>query len=142
MTSRRLAAVLLTALALAFSGLTVASAPATSAPPKTVLFNMYAHGTVAPKRIYLTADAGPWLKKLQWKNWGKARTSATGVYISNCASCAPPARRTATVWLSKPVVCTSGEGKGLRTYNKAVVILSAPDEGADNRVFEIPAGCP
>ena len=142
MTSRRIAAVLLTALALAFSGLTVGSAPATSDAPKTVRFNMYAHGEVAPQRIYLTANAGPYLKKLGWTHWGATTTVAEGVYVSDCASCSPPKRRAATVRLSKPVVCRSGEGKGLRTYRTAVVTLSKPDQGSTDTTFRIPAGCP
>lgn len=133
---------LLTALALAISGLTVASGPATSATPKTVLFNMYAHGYVKPRTIYLSADAGPYLRKLTWQDWGSATAVGEGVYVSACASCAPPKRRAATVTLSKPVVCTHGEGKGLRTYRTAVVTLSKPDRGATRTTFRIPAGCP
>lgn len=133
---------LLTALALAFSGLTAASAPATSDTPRTVLFNMYAHGTAHPREIFLTADAGPYLKRLDWKHWGATTTVAEGVYVSDCASCSPPRRRTATVRLSKPVVCTHGEGAGLRTYRRAVVTLSRPDQGSTDTTFRIPAGCP
>jgi hypothetical protein len=142
MTSRRTVAVLLAALALAFSGLTAASAPATADTPKTVYFNMYAHGTAHPKEIFLTANAGPYLKKLHWKNWGEATTVAHGAYVSDCASCLPPKRRKATVTLSKPVVCKTGEGKGLRTYRKAVVTVSKPDKGYTNTTFAIAAGCP
>ena len=109
---------------------------------RTVLFSMYAHGYVKPKRVYLSANAGPWLKALQWKGWGTAKAVAHGTYISDCASCPPPKRRTVTLRLSKPVVCTEGEGKGLRTYRKAVVTLSAPDQGSTVRTFRIPAGCP
>lgn len=142
MTSRRTVAVLLTALALAFSGLTAASAPATSDTPRTVLFNMYAHGYAKPRTIDLSADAGPYLKKLAWTDWGSATTVAEGVYVSDCASCSPPKRRTATVTLSRPVVCTHGEGTGLRTYRKALVTLSRPDRGSTGTTFRIPAGCP
>jgi hypothetical protein len=137
MTSRRIAAVLLTALALAFSGLTVASAPATSAAPKTYYFTMTGTGQAHPEQIFLTADAGPYLTKLEWKGWGNARAVARGVYRSTCASCSPPKRRTATVRFSKLISC----GGDVQAYSKGVVTVSKPDRGHHKRVFRIHMGC-
>ncbi|WP_121254264.1 hypothetical protein [Nocardioides ferulae] len=106
---------------------------------KTVYFDMFYQQKVAPKRIFLTASSGPYLKRLDWSDWGSRRASATGRYISDCASCPPPAKRSATVRFSKRTFCADEK---VRTYRRAVVTVSEPDEGGEKTTFRLPMGCP
>ncbi|MEP9363177.1 hypothetical protein ABLE68_09450 [Nocardioides sp. CN2-186] len=104
---------------------------------KTVYFTMTGTPQVQPKRIFLTANAGPYLKKLTWSGWGSDMAMAEGVYISDCASCSPPERRKATVMFSRPISC----GKHVQAYSKGVVTVSKPDQGRHQRTFRIHMGC-
>ncbi|MGZ4456252.1 MAG: hypothetical protein ACXVWV_09765 [Nocardioides sp.] len=132
-------------------GLTLApalAAPPTGAPtraavrtsaPAPVFYDMYFTPKVEPNRIFLSADAGQYLKRLHWRGWGGDVTHARGLFISDCASCPPPAVRTAWVRMSHPRACPA---EGTTAYRKVVVRLSEPSEGHDTTRFRIPTGCP
>ena len=136
----------LAAATVAATTLLAAPAPAGADTPDTAYFDMFAHPKVAPKRIFLSANAGPWLKALDWTGWGSDEAVARGVYVSDCASCPPPAKRKATVTFTRPVLCTSDDadypGAGYYAYRRGVVELSKPDRGRTKTTFRIPMGCP
>ncbi|MBM7508433.1 hypothetical protein JOE61_002247 [Nocardioides salarius] len=119
-------------------------APATAASDeadtlKTVYFDMFAQQRVKPRRIFLSANAGQYLKRLRWSDWGSATTTAAGTFVSDCASCPPPEKRGAEVRMKRLRSCTK---KGVQTYRKIVVTLSEPSEGNDVVRFTLPGGCP
>jgi hypothetical protein len=136
MTLRRTLATLAVALTAA-APLAVPIAPATSGTPETLYFTMTGTGQEHPREIFLTANAGPYLKRLTWTDWGEDVATAEGIYRSDCASCAPPRRRTATVRFSEPISC----GDGVQAYSKGVVTVSRPDRGRHKRTFRIHMGC-
>jgi hypothetical protein len=104
---------------------------------KTVYFTMSGTPQAHPKEIFLTADAGPYLKRLSWSGWGSVMAMADGVYVSDCASCLPPKHRSATVMFSRPISC----GDHVQAYSKGVVTVSEPDHGHHKRTFHIHMGC-
>jgi len=143
-----LAVVLLVALLLAGRAATSASASASAdqganetsalvAKPKVVYFNL-GYAKVKPKRMHTAYNSSPYLNKLQWKRWGGKTSVATGIWMSDCASCPDPARREAVVRLSKRVTCKNVD---YRTYEKAVVTVDEPDEGSTDTTYNLPTGC-
>jgi hypothetical protein len=54
-----------------------------------VVFGLYPSPHVEPDRWFFTANAGPYLKDLVWTGWGSPTATATGTYVSDCASCGP-----------------------------------------------------
>jgi hypothetical protein len=54
-----------------------------------VVFGLYPSPQVEPDRWFFYANAGPYLKDLVWTDWGSPTATATGTYISDCASCGP-----------------------------------------------------
>jgi hypothetical protein len=108
------------ALALGF-GVAVLAATAVLLPAggeakpaeRTAIYDLFGQAQVEPKRIFLTANSGPYIKRLQWSGWGKRRAIGEGIYISDCVSCPPPDRRPAKVVLRKRKPC---EKRGGRSY--------------------------
>lgn len=147
MTLRRPASALALVIALLVSalGTVVVAGPAPAAAPapraeKPAVYWSLGNPVSEPKRIFEAYSSSPYLKALRWKHWGERVTVGRGVYISDCASCSPPARRTATIRLSGFVSCA--EDRSVRSYRKAVVTVSEPDEGETATTWEIFAGCP
>ncbi len=124
---------LLGAALLALPSSTASANPGT----KTVYFTMSGTPQVHPKEIFLTADAGPYLKHLSWSHWGSHMAMAEGVYVSDCASCLPPKHRSGDghvlpadqLWPPRPGLL-EGRGHGQRA-----------DHGHHNRVFHLHMGC-
>jgi hypothetical protein len=85
--------------------------PATSA----VIFGMYSEPLVAPGRWWFTANSGPYLRDLVWTGWGSPTVTATGTYVSDCASCGPPQRYPVTVRVDGLVDCPR---LGTKTYGR------------------------
>jgi hypothetical protein len=56
---------------------------------QAVVFGLYPTPQVEPDRWFFYANAGPYLKDLVWSGWGTPTATATGTYISDCASCGP-----------------------------------------------------
>ncbi|MCW2845411.1 MAG: hypothetical protein JWN22_3327 [Nocardioides sp.] len=117
-----------------------APAAATAAPagqPKVVYFSL-SDVKVRPKKIFTAYNSSPYLKRLHWTKWGGQKAVATGIYMSDCASCYGPDRRDAVVTLSRLVTCKNVD---YRTYRKARVKVSEPDEGFTDTTYKLPTGC-
>jgi hypothetical protein len=144
MTLRRTASAALLFLALLGAALVPHAATAAPAPdgPKAgqaVYYNL-GDPEVKPKRIFTAYSSAAYLDKLRWKHWGTRHAVAKGVLISDCASCSPPARRKVTLRLSGFVTCD--EDPTLRTYRRAIAIVSKPDTGETSTRWKLFAGCP
>jgi hypothetical protein len=113
------------------------SAPGAAAPAKVVYFSL-GEVKVRPKRIFTAYNSSPYLKRLHWSRWGGRSAVASGIYVSDCASCSGPARREAVVTMSKLVTCKNVD---YRTYRRARVTVSEPDEGFTDTTYQLPAGC-
>jgi len=125
----------LISLVLALAG--VVSVPATAkAPKKTALFNLTHTPQVKPKRYFLTANSGPYVKKIRWRNWGGRRTVGRGRFISDCASCGPKENKPAKLVLWKKVDCKEF---GVFTYRYGRLRVIDPDR---NRFTDIAVQCP
>lgn len=134
------AALIAPALLLAPQATAAAPAPAAHDPNLTTVYvDIGGDLRVEPRRIFLTANAGQYLRKLAWSDWGSGKATASGKFISDCASCPPPAVRDATVTATRQVTC---EDEHVKAYRRIVVRLSEPSEGSDVTKFRIPGGCP
>lgn len=81
-----------------------------------------------PRRVYFTANSGPYVKRITWTHWGRQRTVGHGIFGST-APCIPGDDCTpgpATMWLRDPVRCTLafGEhaGRTIRVYRHARIV--------------------
>jgi hypothetical protein len=148
MTLRRAVPLILLGLVLLVSMFTtLRSSPSSSAPgtapaaaqakAKVVYFSL-GDVKVRPKKIYTAYNSSPYLKRLHWTKWGGQKAVATGIYLSDCASCYGPDRRDAVVTLSRLVTCTNVD---YRTYRRARVEVSEPDEGFTDTTYKLPTGC-
>jgi hypothetical protein len=104
---------------------------------KTVFFDMYYQQHVKPRRIFTTANAGPYFKKLKWKNWGKNRTTARGRFISDCASCGEKENKPARIIMRKKIPC---KRLGVNTYR--IIRLNVIDPDRPNRWIIWRGSCP
>ena len=75
----------------------------------SMLFNLYPSPSVEPVRYFFSANAGPYLDRLRWSGWGTPHATATGTYISDCASCGPKIVRRSTVVVHR-IRCTPWGG--------------------------------
>lgn len=144
MSLRRATSAVLLVLALLGAALAPHAATAGAAPEKpkagqAVYWNLGVP-EVKPRRIFTAYSSAAYLDKLKWKHWGTRHAVATGVFISDCASCSPPARRKVTVRLSGFVTCD--DNPRLRTYRKAVAEVSRPDTGETLTTYQLFGGCP
>ena len=144
MNIRRVLAAQVAAHLLAGTFVALNPASATSSAPaaragKTVFFDMYYNPKVTPKRIFMTANSGPWMKNLHWDGWSTGTAVGRGAWISDCASCPGPDRRQVKITFSKRTYC---KHQDVHAYLKARVVLSKPDEGYDNRKFTMRFSCP
>jgi hypothetical protein len=141
LTGRRLLRVIPALAALAT--LLVVTASATSAVVQRKLVYIDYNGSVVgarPSKIFLTADAGPYLEGLHWSDWGADRATAKGTYISTCASCAPPPQRRATVVFHKIIECDDPAGRGghYRVYKDATLTTTADNHPRKIKTIQIP----
>lgn len=104
---------------------------------KTALFNLTAEPKVKPTRVFLTANSGPYLKKIKWSNWGSNRTVGRGRFIADCASCGPKENKAMTLTLSKLRPCPKF---GVMAYKKGYLKINDPKD--PNRGAPLPLGCP
>ena len=119
--SRRTLAVVLAA-AVPAGALAVASTPVAAAGSgKVVVFNLTESPIFKPRTFFLAANAGPLLTQLRWSNWGKEKTTATGIYVSDCASCGPEQHRPAIVRFSGLKACPKYDGRTYRTGTLTVI---------------------
>jgi hypothetical protein len=117
------------------------SSVAAAVPRKLVYIDMFGQAVgPQPSHIFLTANAGPYLKGLRWSDWGANRATAKGTYVSTCASCAPPGHRHATVVFHRIINCTSPAGRGghYRVYKYATLTTEADNHPGTIKTIEIP----
>lgn len=128
--------VLLLGLFALLAGSFSAQATAKSPHKKTALFNLTYTPQVKPTRYFLTANSGPYVKKIKWKDWGTGKTVGRGRFISDCASCGPKENKPAKLVLWKKVYC---KAYGVYTYRHARLRVVDPSR---NRVTPIAVQCP
>lgn len=96
---------------------------------KAVIFNITVAPLVEPGRFFFSANSGPYLKNVRWRNWGAATATATATYISDCASC-DEATYPVTVTASDLVPCSP---YGARAYGTLAYRRSDAPAGPDER---------
>ena len=104
-------------------------------PKKVAVFNLTETPLVKPSRIFLSANAGPYIKSIRWSNWGEAKTVGRGRFISDCASCGPKENKPAVITLWKLETCKSPKVRSYR-YGKLRVV-----DPTRKRVAPLPLGC-
>lgn len=93
-----------------------ASLGCTADPAATaIVFNMYPTPLAQPGRFFFTANSGPYVKDLAWTGWGQPTATATGTYVSDCASCGPRQEYAVTVTVDRLVDCPP---YGAKVYNR------------------------
>ncbi|CAN5131088.1 hypothetical protein BH09ACT12_BH09ACT12_03650 [soil metagenome] len=112
-----------------------AGAPVQHQGKDVAYFDLYYNPEVAPKRIFFYANSGPYLRGMHWNNWGTKKTVGRGIYVSTCASCAPPKRRKAVVRFSGLQYCKAQDV----FYYKRAKMTRKPSEG-QTRTVKISAG--
>ncbi|MGB0120723.1 MAG: hypothetical protein WBP55_07210 [Solirubrobacterales bacterium] len=102
--------------------LALAAAPGqASKQGKVFWLDLSGGSSVAPHRVFFTANAGGYMKKISWKRWGKNKTVGRGTF-GTTAPCngQPCPKGPAKMILRKPVTCTpdfgNKEGKTIRVY--------------------------
>ena len=82
---------------------------------RTVFFGLFREPQVEPPDIFFTANSGPYLTEISWSGWGTRQASATGVYVSDCASCGPPETYPVTITAQRTRACP---GYAARRYTR------------------------
>jgi hypothetical protein len=134
-----LLALALVGAAFAAPGTLAVAAPTGQTAKPAVYWNL-GHPVTEPRRIFTAFSSAPYLRRLTWEDWGAREAVGTGRWMSDCASCPPPAQRRATIRLTGFVTCA--EDRSVRTYRSAVVTVDVPDVGATDTTYRIFAGCP
>jgi len=86
------------------------------APKKVVYFDYNYQESVKPGSIYLTANSGPYLKKLKWTGWGTNKSIGRGRFISDCASCGEYENKPVTVYFRKLIKCKYAPNLAIYRY--------------------------
>jgi len=142
----RTIAALMIAIVAAFA-LSTSASPAAKHKGRDTVYWLDLSGTssIAPHRVFFTANAGGYLKKIKWKHWGSRKTVGRGIFGST-GTCGPtfckntgPGR----LVLRKPVKCHPAfgnkKGKKIRVYRRAT--LHYPDlNNGKRRVSSVEAG--
>jgi hypothetical protein len=89
-------------------------AAAAQAAAPVAIYDYNGQREVKPATVFLTADAGPYVRKIKWSRWGSKRAVGHGQYVSTCASCAPPRHRAATITLTKLASCHKHGGSSYK----------------------------
>jgi len=113
-----------------------APAPDSARAGHVVYYNL-GSPEVRPARVFTAFSSSPYVDDLTWRRWGTAKTVGRGVYVSDCASCAAPDRRRAIIVLAGLETCDNGT----RTYRRAKIRVSAPDEGTTRTTYRLETGC-
>lgn len=114
----------------------VASAANAQRYERVAIFNLTDQPKVEPTRFYLSASSGPYLKKLDWSNWGSGKTVGRGRFIADCASCGPKENMPVRFTLRKLIPCPKYK---VMTYKSAVIKVIDPER--PNRYEKFPLGC-
>ena len=104
---------------------------------KTALFNLTYEPKVKPKRVFLTANSGPYLRAINWSNWGTNKTVGRGRFISDCPSCGIKENKPMKLTLYKLRPCPK---YGVMAYKKGYLKIFDPKR--PNRGTPFSLGCP
>ncbi len=135
-TATATATVLLALVGTAGALSTTAAAGAPPAAGRVVYYNL-GSPEVRPERVFTAFSSSPYVDRLTWRHWGTAKAVGRGVYVSDCASCAGPERRRAIIVLAGLETCADGT----RTYRRAKIRVSSPDEGSTRTTYRLETGC-
>lgn len=130
---RTLTVLALTAFA-AFA-LSVQASPASHHKVKGTVYwlNLAGGSSVAPKRVYYTANSGGYMKKIRWKHWGARKTVGRGRFGTTAPCNGPCHPGPARMVLRKPVTCHPAfgdkEGKKIKVYRKGTLYYPDPYTG-------------
>lgn len=129
---------LLTVTVLAALSFAAFSSPASAQKTygKTAIFNLTQETKVKPSRFFLTANSGPYLKKLKWSKWGTAKTVGRGRFISDCVSCGEKENKPVRMTLHELIPCPKYK---VMTYKFAKIKVVDPER--PNRVQKFRLGC-
>jgi hypothetical protein len=122
-------------VALALGGATGTAAQTPKGKGKPVIFDLFGEELVKPERIFLTANSGPYLDDITWSRWGKDGADGEATLVSDCASCAPPERRPATIRLRRVDSCAKRGGLAFRRFK-----FFSTDENGDPASRAFPTG--
>jgi hypothetical protein len=129
--------IILIALMAVFLAGSVTSTATAKPFKKTALFNLTYVPQVKPSRVFLTANSGPYLKKIKWSKWGTNRTVGRGRFISDCASCGEKENKPMTLTLYKLRPCPKYH---VMAYKKGYLKIKDPED--PSRGTSLPLGCP
>lgn len=88
--------------------------------------------SMQPHRIFFQANAGPYVKKMDWKGWGSRKAVGRGTY-GTTAPCngEPCPKGPSRIVLRKPARCTPAfgnkEGKSIRVYTRGTLYYPDSD---------------
>jgi hypothetical protein len=106
-----------------------------------VIFNMYPPPLVQPGRFFFTANSGPYLKDLVWTGWGTPTATATGTYVSDCASCGPPQTYAVTATVDRLANCPAvGAKYYTRLFFERAGGRLPSDPSAADRTLDLESG--
>jgi len=105
-------------------------------PEKAVYLDLFYQPNVKPGRIFLTANSGPYIRQLHWKNWGTSKTVGRGRFISDCASCGPKENKPAVITMRGLKTC---KAHNYRVYTHFKLHVIDPSK---RRVLSFSSGCP
>jgi hypothetical protein len=112
--------------------LSVALVPASIAgsPKQVAVFQMFDEPKIKPDRWFFAANSSPYLDQLRWEKWGKKRTTATGIYVQDCASCGEEIRRPAILKFWRIRACPKHD---MRAYTRGRLVI-VNDDGSKREV--------
>jgi len=118
------------AATLAFGG---ASTAAHNGGKKVYFADLFGGVTKHPEAIYFTANSGPQVTDIEWKNWGERKTVGRGTYKDTQAIPCPPMchpEGPAKIVLTRPKKCKQpdfADKAGEKLYMYKHGTLSRPD---------------
>ncbi|MGA7397004.1 MAG: hypothetical protein WBW62_06095 [Solirubrobacterales bacterium] len=113
--------------------LALAAAPGqASKQGKVFWLDLSGGSSVAPHRVFFTANAGGYMKKINWKRWGRNETVGRGTF-GTTAPCngQPCPKGPARMVLRKPVTCHPAigtkQGEEIRVYRRGMLYYPDSD---------------
>lgn len=121
------------ALTLIVAALALTAAPSSAMKFKNVYWlDVSGQPSMSPHRVFFQANAGPYVKKIEWNGWGRKKAVGRGTY-GTTAPCngEPCPKGPSRIVLSKPVKCTPSfgnkEGKSIRVYRRGTLYYPDSD---------------
>jgi hypothetical protein len=102
----------------AFLLLSVGATAEAFSAKRVVYFDYNYTPSVKPSEIFLTANSGPYLKKIKWTGWGTNKAIGRGRFIADCASCGEFENKPVTIYFRKLVKCKYAPNVRIYRYGK------------------------